>query len=86
MNYSRTDTFSRGLMPFALTLTVPLLVCVVVMLVEPGLERSFLYAAFTVAAILIALGLAISYGVGRWAEKHDTNDGARTAGDLPPQV
>jgi hypothetical protein len=86
MNYSRNDLVPRDLLPFALSLIVPLAICVVVMLVETGIERAFFYAAIKVAVILIALGLAISYGVGRWAAKHEADDGVHTAGDIPPRV
>lgn len=83
MSYARNDLASRDFLMLVATLVVPLAVCIVIMLVEPGIELSLLYAAIQVALTLIALGLVLSFVASRFAGRTDRTDGAASA-PLPP--
>jgi hypothetical protein len=70
MNYSRNDLVPRDLVPMILALVIPLLMCVVIILHEPGIERSFLWTSIMVAVILTAIGLALSFAASRLADRN----------------
>lgn len=71
MNSPRPDSTARDLLPLIIALALPLFICLVVLVSEPGLERSFLFASIKVGVILVALGLAISFVAHRLAGRTD---------------
>ena len=79
MSYSRNDPAVRDLLPFGLTLAVPLAICILVILVEPGIERAFLWASIKMAVILVTVGLALSFVASRLASRTDRTDGSPRA-------
>lgn len=61
---------TNPLVPMAIVVSIPVLVCLIIMLTDQGIERSLLWAAIKTGIILIVLGGAISFGVSRLAEKN----------------
>jgi hypothetical protein len=70
MSYSRNDLVPRDLVPMILALVVPLAMCVVIILHEPGIERSFLWTSIMMAVILTVIGLALSFAASRLAARN----------------
>ncbi len=57
-------------MPIAAVVSIPVIVCLVLMLTDEGIERSLLWAAIKTGIILIVIGGALSFGVSRLAERN----------------
>ncbi|TNC14064.1 hypothetical protein FF100_07695 [Methylobacterium terricola] len=64
------DKPSNPLVPIAAVVSIPVLVCLIIMLTDQGIERSLLWAAIKTGIILIVIGGAISFGVSRLAERN----------------
>ncbi|KMO32637.1 hypothetical protein VQ02_23255 [Methylobacterium variabile] len=64
------ETPSNPLVPIAIVVAIPVLVCLLLMLTDPGIERSLLWSSIKTGIILIVLGGAISFGVSRLAERN----------------
>lgn len=52
-------------LPLLIVLALPFLVCLILMLVEPGINRSLLTDAIKVGAVLVVIGGALSFAVSR---------------------
>ncbi|GJD66136.1 hypothetical protein [Methylobacterium frigidaeris] len=61
---------SNPLVPIAVVVAIPVIVCLILMLTDEGIERSLLWAAIKTGIILTVLGGAISFGVSRLAERN----------------
>ncbi|KMO17243.1 hypothetical protein [Methylobacterium platani] len=61
---------SNPLVPIAAVVSIPVIVCLVLMLTDEGIERSLLWAAIKTGIILIVIGGALSFGVSRLAERN----------------
>ncbi|HEY8564183.1 MAG TPA: hypothetical protein VIL65_01690 [Beijerinckiaceae bacterium] len=68
MDHSHDRSFTALIWFFGI-LSVPLAVCVLILLVEPGINRSFFYESVKMAAILVAIGGALSFGASLLAGK-----------------
>lgn len=56
-------TYERnGLLPLLAILVLPFLACLAILTLEPGIERRLLLDGIKVGAILVALGIALSFG------------------------
>lgn len=58
-------------LPLVIVLALPVLACLLLMLVEPGINRSLLYSAIKVGAVLIVIGGALSFAASRLAARSD---------------
>ena len=68
MDHSQ-DRSSTALLWVMGILAVPLAVCVLILLVEPGLNRTFFYQSVKMAVILVAIGAALSFAASLLASK-----------------
>jgi hypothetical protein len=61
---------SNPLVPIAIVVSIPVIVCLIIMLTDEGIERSLLWAAIKTGIILIVLGGALSFGASKLAERN----------------
>lgn len=59
-------------LPLAIVLALPVLTCLLLMLVEPGLNRSLLWSSIKVGVVLVAIGGALSFVASRLAARSDS--------------
>jgi hypothetical protein len=59
-------------LPLVIVLALPVLACLVLMLVEPGINRSMLYSAVKTGVILIVIGGALSFVASKLAARSDS--------------
>ena len=58
-------------LPLVIVLALPVLACLLLMLVEPGINRSLLFSAVKVGAILIVVGGGLCFAASRLAARRD---------------
>lgn len=58
-------------LPLLIVLSLPVLACLVLMIVEPGIERALLYSAVKVGAVLVVLGIGLSFVASRLAGREE---------------
>ncbi|MGY2051122.1 hypothetical protein [Methylobacterium sp. JK268] len=66
-----SEKTTNPLIPIGIVVSLPVLVCLILMLTDEGIERSLLWAAIKVGIVLILLGGALSYGASRLAAKSE---------------
>ena len=59
-------------LPLVIVLALPVLACVLLMLVEPGINRSLFLSAVKVGAVLVVIGGALSFVASRLAARSDS--------------
>lgn len=58
-------------LPLLIVLALPVLACLILMLVEPGLNRSMLYSAIKSGVVLVVIGCALSFAASKLADRTD---------------
>ncbi|TGD95970.1 hypothetical protein [Methylobacterium nonmethylotrophicum] len=61
---------SNPLVPIAIVVAIPVVVCLILMLTDEGIERSLLWSAIKTGIILTVIGGALSFGASRLAERN----------------
>ncbi|ACL56666.1 hypothetical protein [Methylobacterium nodulans] len=64
-----SEKTTNPLIPIGIVVLLPVIACLVLMLVDEGIERSLLWAAVRVGILLIVIGGALSFGASRLAAK-----------------
>jgi protein-S-isoprenylcysteine O-methyltransferase Ste14 len=59
-------------LPLAIVLALPVLACVLIMLIEPGINRSLFVAAIKTGVILVVVGGALCFVASRLAARSDS--------------
>ena len=58
-------------LPLVIVLALPVLACVLLMVVEPGINRALFWSAVKTGAILVVVGGALSFVASRLAARSD---------------
>ncbi len=64
-----SEKTSNPLIPIAIVVSLPVLVCVILLLTDQGIERSLFWAAIKIGIVLTVIGGALSFVASRLAEK-----------------
>ncbi|GJD47890.1 hypothetical protein OPKNFCMD_0602 [Methylobacterium crusticola] len=64
------ETPTNPLVPIAIVVSIPVLVCLIIMLTDAGIERSLLWSAIKVGVVLTLIGGALSFGASRLAARN----------------
>jgi hypothetical protein len=60
-------------LPLVIVLSLPVLACLLLMLVEPGINRSLLFSAVKTGVILIVIGGALCFAASKLAARGDSS-------------
>lgn len=58
-------------LPLLIVLALPVLACLVLMIVEPGIERALFYSAVKIGLVLVVLGIGLSFVASRLAGREE---------------
>lgn len=62
----------RPYIPLLVVLALPFLACLLILLVEPGIERALLYSGVKVGVVLVVIAGALSFAASHFAGRGES--------------